>query len=79
MYVLAVVGIVLIVCALIAADRALKAVRSGLRRREVNDRLAAVAAEAEEADRQRREASQASGALTSVMPAITEHGPRRVS
>jgi hypothetical protein len=37
-----------------------------------------VAAKAEAEDRERRAAAEASGALTSLMPTIHDHEPRRV-
>jgi len=76
--VLLIVLIVLFVGLLLAADRAVKLIKRGLRRREANRRLAAAAAQAEERDRQRRAAAEASTALTSVMPAIHDHAPRHV-
>jgi len=76
--VLLIVLIVLFVGLLLAADRAVKLIKRGLRRREANRRLAAAAARAEERDRQRRAAAEASTALTSVMPAIHDHAPRHV-
>ena len=76
--VLLIVLIVLFVGLLLAADRAVKLIKRGLRRREANRRLAAAAAQAEERDRQRRAAADASTALTSVMPAIHDHAPRHV-
>ena len=72
------VVVVLLIALLLAADRAVKAVRRGRRLREADARLTAAAARAEAEDRQRRAAAEASGALTSVMPAIHEHPPRRV-
>lgn len=78
MAVLLVVGIVLFVGLLFAADRAAKAIRRGLRRAEANRRLAPVAAKAEAEYEQRRAAAEASGALTSVMPTIHDHEPRHV-
>jgi hypothetical protein len=78
MRVLLPVAIVLFVALLFAADRAIKAIRRGLRRREVNERLAAVTAEAEARENNRRAAVEAREALTSVMPTIHEHKPRRV-
>lgn len=78
MGVLLAVLLVLVVGLLFAADRAIKAVRRGLRRREVNERLAAVAAEAEARDAQRRAVVEAREALTSIMPTIHEHDPRHV-
>ena len=70
--------IALLVGLLLAADRAVKLIKRGLRRREANRRLAAAAAQAEEQDRQRRAAAEASTALTSVMPTIHDHAPRHV-
>jgi len=72
------VVVVLLIALLLAADRAVKAVRRGRRLREADARLTAAAARAEAEDRQRRAAAEASGALTSVMPAIHEHPPRHV-
>jgi hypothetical protein len=60
------------------ADRVVRAVRRGLRRRVANERLTAAAARAEAEHRQRTAAAEASGALTSVMPTIHEHDPRHV-
>lgn len=77
--VLLAVAIVLFVGMLWAADHAVKVVRRVRRRREANRRLATAAAQAEAEDRQRRAAAEASGALTSVMPAIHDHDPRHVS
>ena len=76
--VLIAVVIVLFVCLLLLADRAVKAVKRGLRRREANQRLAAAAAQAEAEDRQRKAAEKASGALTSVMPTIHDVDTRTV-
>lgn len=78
MRVLLPVVIVLFVVLLFAADRAIKAIRRGLRRREVNERLAAVTAEAEARENNRQAAVEAREALTSVMPTIHKHDPRRV-
>jgi hypothetical protein len=76
--VLPIVLIVLFAGLLLAADRAVKLIKRGRRRREANRRLAAAAAQAEARDRQRRAAAEASTALTSVMPAIHDHAPRHV-
>jgi hypothetical protein len=76
--VLLIVLIVLFVGLLLAADRVVKLIKRGLRRKEANRRLAAAAAQAEDRDRQRRAAAEASTALTSVMPAIHDHAPRHV-
>jgi hypothetical protein len=76
--VLFIVLIVLFVGLLFAADRAVKMIKRGQRRREADRRLAAAAAQAEARDRQRRAAAEASAALTSVMPTIHDHAPRHV-
>ena len=76
--VLLIVLIVLFVGLLLAADRAVKMIKRGRRRREADRRLAAATAQAEERDRQRKAAAEASTALTSVMPAIHDHGTRHV-
>ena len=77
--VLIAVVIVLLVCLLLlAADRAGKAIKRGLRRREANERLTAAAAQAEAEDKQRKAAEAASGALTSVMPTIHDVDTRTV-
>jgi hypothetical protein len=78
MRVLLPVVIVLLVAFLFAADRAIKAVRRGLRRREANERLAAAAAKAEARESKRRATVEAREALTSVMPTIHDHETRRV-
>ena len=70
--------IALLVGLLLAADRAVKLIKRGLRRREADRRLTAAAARAEARDRQRRAAAESSAALTSVMPAIHDHAPRHV-
>ena len=75
---LLIVLIVLLVGLLLAADRAVKLIKRGLRRREADRRLTAAAARAEARDRPRRAAAEASAALTSVMPAIHDHAPRHV-
>jgi hypothetical protein len=76
--VLLIVVIVLFVALLWVADRALKAMKRIRRRREADRRLAAVAAQAEAEDKRRRAAAQASAELTSLMPTIHDHDPRRV-
>ena len=76
--VLLIVVIVLFVALLWVADRALKAMKRIRRRREADRRLAAVSAQAEAEDKQRRAAAQASAELTSLMPTIHDHDPRRV-
>ena len=52
------VAIVLFVCLLFAADRAVKAVKRGLRRKEANRRLVAAQAQAEAKVRQRNSTSR---------------------
>ncbi len=81
MYVIFVVVVLVIAGLLFLLDRALKAVQVGRRRRAAGARLAAAAAHAEQEDKRRRAAADASGALTSVLPAIQEpeRGPRRVA
>lgn len=78
MRVLLIVAIVLVICLLLVADRAVKAIGRGRRRRDVNERLAAVAAAAQAKHDKRQAAAQASGALTSVMPAIHDLETRNV-
>jgi hypothetical protein len=78
MAVLLIVLIVLFVGLLYAADRAVKMIKRALRLREADRRLTAAAAQGEVRDQQRRAAAQASGALTSVLPAIHDHDPRHV-
>jgi putative phosphoesterase len=78
MGVLLAVLFVLFVVLLFLADRAVKAVRRGQRRRDVNERLTVVVAEAQAKDAQRRAVAEVQEALTSVMPTIHEHDPRHV-
>jgi hypothetical protein len=75
---IAVVTILFVCCLLFAADRTVKAINRGRRRREAGHRLAVAAAQAEAKDRQRKAAEQASGALTSVMPTIHDVDTRLV-
>ena len=75
---IAVVIVLLACCLLFAADRTVKAIKRGRRRREVGHRLAVAAAQAEAKDEQRKAAEQASGALTSVMPTIHDVDTRLV-
>lgn len=72
------VAVVLLIFLLLAVDRAVKAIRRGLRRREANRRLTAAAARAEAKDRRRKAAERVSGALTSVMPTIHDIDTRLV-
>jgi Tfp pilus assembly protein PilE len=76
--VLIVVVIVLAVGLLFAVDRAIKAIKRIRRRQDANRRLVAAAAAAEAKNRQRKAATEASGALTSLIPAIHEHETRHV-
>jgi hypothetical protein len=79
MRVLLAVAVVLVLCLLaLTADRAVRVVRRGLRRRVANERLTAAAVRAEAEHRQRTAAAEASGALTSVMPTIHDLDPRHV-
>jgi hypothetical protein len=81
MYVIAVVAVVLIAGLLYLLDRALKAVQTGRRRRDLAARMAPAMAYAEEQEKRRKEVKERSAALTSVLPSIqqTEKGPRRVA
>jgi len=76
--ILLLVVIVLLAALLLVADRAFKAAKRIRRRREANRRLTAAQAQAEVTVKQRRVAAEASGALTSVMPAIHDLDPRHV-
>ncbi|HYZ54026.1 MAG TPA: hypothetical protein VE733_11100 [Streptosporangiaceae bacterium] len=78
MYVLIALAVVLSGVLIVAADRGTKAVRRARLRRYAMERLAAAAAEAEERERERRALQRASAELTSVMPTIYDHGPRKV-
>lgn len=82
MHVLLGVAFVLIICLVFAlvliADRALKAVSRGRRRRDVNERLSAVAAVAEAKEQKRKAATEAREAITSVIPTIHDHETRHV-
>ncbi len=77
-HVLIVVVIVLFICLLFAADRTVKAIKRGRRRRDASQRLAAAAARGEAKHRQRKAAKQAGDALTSVMPTIHDVDTRHV-
>jgi hypothetical protein len=81
MYVIAVVAVVLVAGLLYLLDRALKAVQTGRRRRDLAARMAPAMAYAEEQEKRRNEVKERSAALTSVLPAIQqpEQGPRRVA
>ncbi len=76
--VLLIVAIVLFIGLLLAADRALKAIKRGRRRADASRRLTAAAARGQARHKQRRAAAEASTALTSLMPTIHDHDPRNV-
>jgi uncharacterized membrane protein len=75
---LAVVVFVLLICLLVVADRTIKAVQRGRRRRDAAERLTAAAAKGEAKARQRKATEQVSAALTSVMPTIHDIDTRHV-
>jgi hypothetical protein len=83
MYVIVAVAVVVIAGLLYLLDRSMKVIREAQRRRDINIRLAAVAEQAEVAEERRQAAAKASGAITSVLPAIKwsedEQGPRSVA
>jgi hypothetical protein len=84
MYVILIVVVLLILLVaglLVVADRATEVVRRARKRRAAGERLAAAAARAEEKSRARDAADEASGALTTVLPAILveDHEPRHVA
>ena len=81
MYVIAIVAVALIAGLLYLLDRALKAVQTGRRRRDIATRMAPAMAHAEEQANQKEQTKKASSALTSVLPAIQqpEKAPRRVA
>ena len=69
---------VLLAVAAAVTDRSLKARKRARLRRSSAARLATAMAGAETTEQERRAHQQASGALTSVMPAIHERSARRV-
>jgi hypothetical protein len=69
---------VLLICLLVVADRAFKAVQRGRRLREAGRRLDVAVGQAQAKDRQRKATEQVSGALTSVMPTIHDVDTRHV-
>ena len=81
MYVILVVALLLAAALLVLAGRATEVVRRARKRRAAAERLAAAAARAEEKSRARDAEAAASGALTTVLPAILveDHEPRRVA
>jgi hypothetical protein len=70
--------VVLFAVAVFAVDHTVKARKKARLRRDAEERLSAAAAGAEARERDRRAHQEASAALTSVMPAIQDRGPRRV-
>ena len=76
--VLLIVAVVLFIGLLLAADRALKAIKRSRRRADASRRLTAAAAQGQARHKQRRAAAEASTALTSLMPTIHDHDPRNV-
>ena len=81
MYVILAVLAVFVVALLFMADRALKAIEKGRRKREAGMRLYAAAAAAQATERQRQAKETASKELTAVLPAIKKpkDEPRRVA
>ena len=70
MFVLLIVGIVVAVPVLYAADRIIKAHARARRLAAMSERLTAATERAEEQHERRQEVAKASAELTSVMPAI---------
>jgi Flp pilus assembly protein TadB len=70
--------VVLLAVAAFTADFTVKSRRKARLRRDAETRLSAATAVAEANERERRERQEASAALTSVMPAIHDRGPRHV-
>jgi hypothetical protein len=84
MYVIVIVVVVVVLLVaglLVLADRAVEVVRRARKRRDAAERLAAAAARGEAKSRARDAAAEASGALTTVLPAILveDHEPRNVA
>ena len=67
---LLVLGVIVAVCLLYLADRAVQARTRARRLRRMSDRLAAAAVRSEKQQAKRQAADAASAELTSVMPAI---------
>ena len=67
---LLILGVIVSVCLLFVADRAVQARVRARRLRRMRERLAAAAVRAEEQQAERQAADAASAELTSVMPAI---------
>lgn len=67
---LLILGVIVAVCLLYVADRAVQARVRGRRLLRMSERLAAAAVRAEEQQAERQAANAASAELTSVMPAI---------
>lgn len=81
MYVIIAVVVVFAAVILFLADRALKAIQTGRRRRQAGMRLYAAAANAAAQERVRQEKESESAELTAILPTIlkTESGPRKVA
>jgi hypothetical protein len=78
--ILAVVAAALIAVALVVADRALKALEKGRRRRDASMRLYAAAQAAQAAEQVRQTKENACTQLTAVLPRIRETAePRKVA
>jgi hypothetical protein len=70
-FALLIVCVVVVVPALYAADRIIKAQSRARRLRTMSERLDAVTVRAEKQHQRRQQVAQASAELTSVMPAIS--------
>lgn len=81
MYVIFTVGAVLALALLLLTDRALKAVKTGRRRREAGQRLYAAAAAAHAGEQVRQAKEHAREELTTVLPTIKkpQETPRKVA
>ena len=84
MYVIVIVVVVVVLLVaglLVLADRAAQVIRRARKRNAAGERLAAAAARGEAKIRARDAATEASGALTTVLPAILvdDHEPRNVA
>ena len=71
MFALVIVCVVVVVPALYAADRIIKAQARARRMRTMGERLDAVTARADKQHERKQQAARASAELTSVMPAIS--------
>ncbi len=70
-----IVGALVAICLLVAAERLLKLRRQARQRRQMAYRLSKAAARAEVAERKRKATMAASAELTSVLPAINQPKP----